>query len=357
MHHMLRNTRLTISSFGFLGSLLAFSRLASAEVVAERVVTPTTPPAEDIDTADVERLEADEARAVSQGIDLAYQSGSSRSVSNEFLVLPSGQELTTSLRLVTADESIGQLPLKMTDLAMLDLGFHVSLSKKIDAKLEVSLLPKQPSYTNQGVWQGASFVLRGQVANRHAIGAKLSGGPMLDEKGLWASGSVFAERKQRLNDVVTFDIAVGGAATTMRSKSDDPIRVAEVTSQAALLLRVPCNCFGAWMSAGYSIPVYARGPVMANMPMASGGAVTPLMRIDPQPRLDLSVGMSAKLNNDWNAFTTASIVDRGDLTQVQTLLPVLDGGFDQIQLVFGMSRNLDLFTKKKTGIADPMIMM
>jgi len=52
-------------------------------------------------------------------------------------------------------------------------------------------------------------------------------------------------------------------------------------------------------------------------------------------------------------------VDRGDLSRAQTLLPMLDGGFDQKQFILGLSRRLDLKFggKRSRAVSAPMLML
>jgi len=50
--------------------------------------------------------------------------------------------------------------------------------------------------------------------------------------------------------------------------------------------------------------------------------------------------------NKWDLFAELAIVDRGDLSNPATRLPVIDGGFDQRQVLFGVTRHLES-TKKR----------
>ncbi|MEO7729917.1 MAG: hypothetical protein ABIY55_03015, partial [Kofleriaceae bacterium] len=81
------------------------------------------------------------------------------------------------------------------------------------------------------------------------------------------------------------------------------------------------------------------------------------MALDPRPRLDLSIGNAVQLSDHWDLSVELSILDRGDRGAPATRLPVLDGGFDQIQLSVGITRRLELSTRSRDarGIASPMI--
>ena len=65
------------------------------------------------------------------------------------------------------------------------------------------------------------------------------------------------------------------------------------------------------------------------------------------------------MTNKWDMFAAFTIVDRGDLSRAQTLLPMLDGGFDQKQFILGLSRRLDLKFggKRSRAVSAPMLML
>jgi hypothetical protein len=66
-----------------------------------------------------------------------------------------------------------------------------------------------------------------------------------------------------------------------------------------------------------------------SLPLAHDGAM-----LDPQPRMDLSLGVVLSFVDHWDVFARYEIIDRGD-TAMHTQLPILDGGFDQRQIIFG----------------------
>jgi hypothetical protein len=65
------------------------------------------------------------------------------------------------------------------------------------------------------------------------------------------------------------------------------------------------------------------------------------MAIDPQPRVDFHAGTVLAISHEWDLFTSFAVIDRGDLANPATRLPILDGGFDQKQIVFGVTRHID----------------
>jgi hypothetical protein len=57
---------------------------------------------------------------------------------------------------------------------------------------------------------------------------------------------------------------------------------------------------------------------------------------DPEVRVGLEVGGVLSFD-EWSVFSAYSFVDRGEIAEPQTTLPILDGGFDQRQLMLGVS--------------------
>jgi hypothetical protein len=73
------------------------------------------------------------------------------------------------------------------------------------------------------------------------------------------------------------------------------------------------------------------------------------MSVDPQPRLDFRVGTVLSLVKNWDVFAEFAIVDRGDMEDPATRLPIMDGGFDQQQVIFGVTRHIE---SKRRGRSD-----
>jgi hypothetical protein len=52
----------------------------------------------------------------------------------------------------------------------------------------------------------------------------------------------------------------------------------------------------------------------------------------------------------WDLYVSYAIVDRGDVESPGTTLPVLNGGFDQIQWALGVQHHFDLHQEEKSGV-------
>jgi len=58
--------------------------------------------------------------------------------------------------------------------------------------------------------------------------------------------------------------------------------------------------------------------------------------------MGLSVGGVAEIEDTgWELFAILTVVDRGELEDPSTQLPVLDGGFDQTQVSLGVQHRFD----------------
>jgi hypothetical protein len=96
-----------------------------------------------------------------------------------------------------------------------------------------------------------------------------------------------------------------------------------------LLGRKPQTIKDVWVGLNYAIPLIKAG----NLP----NAPTPIA-LEPSTRLDLQVGFVFRTGNDedWDLFAYYAWLDRGEGSRPETRLPILDGGFDQQQLVLGV---------------------
>lgn len=313
---------------------------------ADAAPSDAAEPAESLPSRDDRPRRSHDAAAARSLPVLGGESGNyGRLVADEALVLPAGQELLGQLRLVTARQSLGDAPVRLTDVALFELGFNVAVNRKTAIALDVALLPKQPSFTRELGWQSAGLALRRQV-RKMVIGGAVRTGALLARSGYWAGGSAFVEYRKRLNEVVHFGFVGGGNGLALGPTQHAAQSLVEASGSASLLLRNR-QFVGAWASVGYAVPLWSHGPVRAATPGFDPDETPVGERIDPQPRLDLQIGASMMLADKWDLLLSYSIVDRGDLGRPATILPILDGGFDQHQITVGVSRRLDLKWRKR----------
>lgn len=272
------------------------------------------------------------AEPVRGDVDLAYERGSHRGVAEDYLVMPSGGELTGQMKFVMSEPSLGGAPLRFSDLGLFELAGRWSLVSKLEVSGSVLLLPKQPSFTSEKPWQNVALGLRSPIGRHAAVMLSGSGGHLLGHEGMWTREALSVEWRKPIQDVLSFSISGGVDGISLsppRGRAAGSALITEVAVATSALFREPSGHWGGWVGIGYALPVVARGT-----------DPTTGLRVDPQPRLDLRIGSVLTLTKEWDLFVEYAVVDRGDLTAVATTLPILDGGFDQHQLMLGVTRHL-----------------
>lgn len=258
-------------------------------------------------------------------------SASHRGVAQDYLVAPAGGELTGQMRFLTADGGqLGDAPIRFSDVALFGLAGRWSVFSRLELSGHVELLPKQPAETDEKTWQSVGFGLRSPIAsNTVALALDGNGGHLLGHDGSWFRQSIGLEIRKPVHDILTFDV-VGGADTTALVRHDhDGGWLTELGVSGSALVHDPHGTVGGWLGLSYAIPVSTRGM-----------DPTTDMPLDPQPRLDFRVGGVLSVAENWDVFAEYLVVDRGDRARAATQLPVLDGGFDQRQIIFGITRHV-----------------
>ncbi|MEO8700789.1 MAG: hypothetical protein ABI867_12135 [Kofleriaceae bacterium] len=262
---------------------------------------------------------------------LVMGSASHRGVAEDYLVLPSGGEFTSQMRfLVTAQPAMGDEPLRFSDLALFGLGGRWAFASRLEVSASVDLLPKQPSTTDEKPWQSAGLTLRTPLGPHAAVALTGAGGHLLNHSGSWTKESLVLQWRKPIARMVTFDVAGGFDAVGLRAPDSTSALLTEVAVSTSALFREPSGHWGAWLGIAYALPV-----------THGGTDPTTNLAIDPQPRLDLRVGNVVAVTKQWDLFVELAIVDRGDMAQPATRLPILDGGFDQRQIILGVTRHIE----------------
>jgi hypothetical protein len=258
---------------------------------------------------------------------------SHRGVAQDYLVLPSGGELTAQMRFLTADAMLDGDKLKFTDLALFGLSGRWSLFTKLELAASVELLPKQPSSTDEKPWQSVGFALRSPLGRQVALALAGGGGHLMDHTGMWTRQALTVEWKKPIHDeFLAFDVEAGINGLGLRDPETtrSTAFITEVAVRTTALFHAPKGQWGAWLGISYAVPV-----------QSSGRDPTTEMAIDPQPRLNFHAGTVLAAVKKWDIFVDFAIVDRGDIANPATQLPILDGGFDQKQIVFGITRHIE----------------
>jgi hypothetical protein len=261
---------------------------------------------------------------------------------SEFTEEPIPWELGGSLNFVTSEPSLGGEELKFTDVMLLRLHSLVTPTEGLNVFAGVDILPKQPSYTNEHPWQGALLGARWVLDENFAVWARGTGGPLLDRQGYWLSGAMAGQFRLSLEKTLFFESALGSNYSQLfyDTNTDKPFVLAEIFTEIGLALRDRHEDFGLWLRFDYYYPV--AGHPNLDFPDPTTG-----LALDPQPRVNFHLGALVSVTRKLALFLEWSILDRGDLEDPATTLPVLNRGFDQQQLVFGFMRRFGRGTRRR----------
>lgn len=282
-------------------------------------------------TAAAEAVDVEGTVATAQ---MSISAGSHRGVSRDYLVAPSGAEVTGQMRFVMAEPLLGGEEMKFSDLALFGIGGRWSLFSKLELSLEASFLAKQPSFTDEKPWQSIGGAVRSPIGRRAALQISAAGGHLIDHEGMWTKEALLVQWRKPIARIMQFDLAGGVDGVSLSAPDAPSAFISEVAVSGSVLFRDPRGFTGAWVGLGYAVPVAYRGQ-----------DPTTGMSVDPQPRLDFRIGAVLSLVDRWDVFAELAVVDRGDVEDPATRLPILDGGFDQRQIIFGVTRHIE--TKRR----------
>ena len=261
--------------------------------------------------------------------------GSARGVAQDYLVRPAGGELTSQMRFLISEPSLGGEAMRFSDLALFGIGGRWSIFERLELSLEASFLAKQPSFTDEKPWQSVGGAIRSPLGKRSALQISAAGGHLIAHEGMWTKQALLLQWRKPIADIMQFDIAGGVDGVSLSAPRAPSAFITEVALNTSVLFRAPNGVWGGWVGLGYAVPVAFRGQ-----------DPTTKMEVDPQPRLDFRIGTVLSLVDNWDVFAELAIVDRGDMENPATRLPILDGGFDQKQVIMGVTRH---FAAKRRG--------
>ncbi|MGK3977784.1 hypothetical protein WMF38_39505 [Sorangium sp. So ce118] len=274
----------------------------------------------------------------------SFDSSSVRARSTSSLLLPAGGlEIGGEMTLVTSELSLGRDPdgegLAFTDVGLLSLNGRYSFGP-VELAASMALLVKQPDTADEFVPQNGSLAGRVELGDGQALTLRLAGGPLLGDLGLWEGGELLLQAKRAAHSTLVFQGALGGAFTHLdfAAETEQPFWLGEVVVDAETILRTPVRAFTLWLG------VDLRFPVLHNPdnhdPDASGF-------LAPTTRLNVHVGAAYSYVDDWDLYLRVAVLDRGDKAEPWTMVPILDGGFDQQQFSLGVMHRWDLADEKE----------
>ena len=302
----------------------AATAAAQPEPAAEPVPEPAAEPAPELAAEPAvppERVSVDEA-VPTVGRMMSAEIGDVRTNLSDWAVGPPGWDVGGEMVFITSDLGLADdRPLKLTDVGILRARLRYTATRRIELSAAVDALAKQPAYTDELAFQGGRGAMKIAVSRAWALAAGVAGGPALGD-GQWGSAATGVVYRKHPHETLSFQLHGGALATALRLPADDPW-LTEVTAGGRIMLHTPNGWFGAWAGAELAFPVVHHEA------------------LDPATRLDVELGMAYAVVDDWDLFVEASIRDRGDAGLPATQLPILDGGFDQRQLIVGVVRRFD----------------
>ncbi|HTN89746.1 MAG TPA: hypothetical protein VL242_38995 [Sorangium sp.] len=274
----------------------------------------------------------------------SFDSSSVRALSTNSLLLPAGGlELGGEMTLVTSELSLRRDPdgegLAFTDVGLLSLNGRYSFGP-VELAAAMALLVKQPDTADELVPQNGSLAGRVALGDGQALTLRLAGGPLLGDLGLWEGGELLLQAKRTAHSTLVFQGALGGAFTHLDFAEDteQPFWLGEVVVDAETILRTPVRAFSLWLG------VDLRFPVLHN---PDNHDPDPSGFLAPTTRLNVYVGTAYSYVEDWDLYLRVAVLDRGDKAEPWTMVPILDGGFDQQQFSLGVMHRWDLAEKKE----------
>jgi hypothetical protein len=246
--------------------------------------------------------------------------GDVRSYAKDWLVAPPGWNLGGEMRFITAGSALTGEPIEMTDMAILRLHSRWTATRRIELSGTVDLLAKQLDTSDEPIPQGGSLAAKIATGRTVALGAAVSGGPILGGDGVWGSVGTGAVHRSRIEQFVAFQVGAGALATTVEQDRMARRWQADATLSSELVFHTPRGEWAMWGGVEMAFPVVH--------------ATT----IDPSSRLDITLGTVFSAVRDWDIYAELTWRDRGTTDMPETVLPIADGGFDQRQIVVGITR-------------------
>jgi hypothetical protein len=247
--------------------------------------------------------------------------GTPSDVAEGWIVPPGGTgSLDTQLMFLSASG------IAFTDVGITRLHGDYSIKGRLELTGGAELLIKEPSASNEAAFQRGDLAARLRLGQSWAISAGAEGGPLMGGAGKWGEAEAMVSAKSlldELDDTLLLEANLGLAATDLLMDARDPFVFAEIVADAKVELRAPCGMIAGWIGADY------HGPIAR-----SAGA-----EFDPRVRLGFDTGIVYAVAPSWDLYLQFDVVDRGDLKNPQTTLPILDGGFDQRQFVVGLTKH------------------
>jgi hypothetical protein len=316
----------------FVGVVFAVVALVAAPAGAEEVAPapPSAPSAPD------GPLAGQPALANESTIDVA---GSTRQQgADDVLATRRELEVASEMVFVTSRGPMTGVPeLYFTDVGLWRTNVAYSISPRWRVAGAVGFLAKQPATLDESFWQSAALSVAFATSRRTAVALGVDGGALLGDAGHHGGASLSLLARTRMNEFVSWEGRLGASATRLfLDPADANAWFAEAAGAGEVQVCFgPCRFhYGAsWFGIDLGVPVYHH-----DLDAAGGTA----RALDPRTHLGVTLGSYFNVSRHWDMRVTVSWVDRGDAEKPATQLPILDGGFDQVQLGVGLMWHVGL---------------
>ncbi|HEY7370933.1 MAG TPA: hypothetical protein VIF57_02060, partial [Polyangia bacterium] len=242
-------------------------------------------------------------------------------------------EASTELAFVTTRGPMESVPqLYFTDLELWRV--HAAITPLGGLRIDASatFLPKQPATLDEPFWQAAALGGRIALGDWAALGVDASFGKLMRDLGSHGSSALSFQARTLMNRYFIWEGSVGLIGTRLwpSPATGTAFWFAEAGASGQFQLcwnQCDEHRGATWLGIDLAVPIYHHP-----------GAVDPSdpVPIDPRTRLGLTLGSFFNVNKTWDFYATVSWIDRGDPDVPNTQLPIVDGGFDQIQVAFGV---------------------
>lgn len=256
-------------------------------------------------------------------------------------VVPGYWDLGTSIKFVSPTKNVDELQLP----SIVRLGFsgRISFKDRLELSGQFALPPKQAEVTDDPPLFAGGVMARLAVGRRQSVYLASSAKRLLQlagprDDGVWGQAALGWDGRSFMDTGKHFAFSWNvGAGAGRAFATAENIWLAEAIAGLGLTGAFIRGNFGFTLGADFRFPVLSGGQAywMADSPT-----------INPQTRVDLYGTLFVSLKTGWNVTATVSLGDRGNVDSPETILPTLDGGYDQTQFMIGFSYSA--IRKKKT---------
>jgi hypothetical protein len=242
---------------------------------------------------------------------------------------------------VTGPELDPATPYQLGDYTRLSLDGRLSLGERFEVAGGVSLPPKRSEVTDVPTIVGGFALARLALGPRSSLFTQAFAERLLPlrrprDDGAWGAASLgldareYVDRERRWLAFAGTLGATGGRTIAAGGDSVPWLLEAQAGGAAHVMAMDDDGNDGVGVAAGidFAFPVLHGG-------RAFWVAGAPELR--PQTRADLHLAVYATLSTGWDITMKILWLERGDANVPETILPVLSGGYDQRQLVIGVT--------------------